>query len=638
MAQPDSPTPATVSDSSAPTRIRRNVACVRCRDAKVKCNASVNPGQPCVRCSKLNLPCVVDKSHKRTTKRSKLEELAAEVRTIKEAVSPRSRSDTLLEGSSVAVPQLPTSRLDLYARLPSNPIASALPSSSSASEPAVSGDLPALTPQSYTTPSASAGLPTQPRALGSRVFSAEDIDYYFTRFFEHFHPHLPIVRTRNPDECYKSAPVLFWAILTVTCRRYGKGDGVFQFLVEKIPSEIWAAVAQPPLRPPTINAILLIATWPLPTIRFMSDPSHIFASIALNSCYTIGLHTGRGAHPEFNAPLYNIQTTDEEATYTWAASNIIYQRVSSYLGCPSTTPVFGKALDSVLDGTGHCSVPRSFVVHLETARFSSRLSRTAIACLEDTPGISHHVVSQMEEEFIKLNRLLYPDNPDVDNFTMLMTLLDLQLLYLMPLPGFSDETLKRNVIKCYNTAENLVRLALKLEREAGFLTHAPHFVFRALLAASCVCISFFLSPTGRSIGVEAGESLIDEVIVAMRTCSVQEGDLAGRATNMMERYWSVRHHFSNTDVWKLGLSSFTHRLGASLVFDCIRKWKTEVEHVRSSGPAGPSGQDVALPPPGAMTGPYNPGLGAADSLQRIDWNAFMEDFDWSFTSNYLNVP
>ena len=30
-------------------------------------------------------------------------------------------------------------------------------------------------------------------------------------------------------------------------------------------------------------------------------------------------------------------------------------------------------------------------------------------------------------------------------------------------------------------------------------------------------------------------------------------------------------------------------------------------------------------------------LGLADPFQQFDWSAFMDDFDWSFTSNYLGA-
>ncbi|KAK1765730.1 hypothetical protein QBC33DRAFT_495072 [Phialemonium atrogriseum] len=647
MARASESAPAIENESPAPApaRIRRNTACVRCRDAKVKCNASLNPNQTCSRCSKSGLPCVFDRNHKRASGRSKLEELAAEVRNIKEAVGPRALSAAMATPPvRQELPSLPLADSQPFTNhlIPSSTVSNV---TASFTAPGLGGFLQVQTPSltTYTTPSPPSGLPAEPRALGSRVLPSEDIDYYFTKYFDHFHPHLPVVRTRDPNACYKSGPLLFWAIIVTACRRYARDEGIFQFLVDSISSEVWAAAAQPPLRPPTISALLLLVTWPLPTIRFISDPSNIYAGIALNSCLTIGLQTGKGCRPEFCGPLYRLETTDEEATYTWAACNILCQRISSYIGYPSTASLFGKSIDRVLDGTISWTVPRSFIIQLETARFSNRLSKTVAACLEEAPGVSHHLVAQMEEEFAKLQKFSYPDNADQDNFTLLLTLLDLQIYYLMPLPGFSEEILKRNVLRCYNTAQSLVRLALKLQRDTAFLTHAPHFVFRALLAASCVFLTFQLSSYALAFEGDSGEALIGDALAAMRACSVQEGDLPVRASNMMEKYWSVRHRIPKSDDWKSGPSCFAHRLGASIAFDCLRKWKKELEQVRSSASNLPE-QGPGLPEADATTFAEGPqaSLGTAeeglnDNLQQLDWNAFMDDFDWSFTSNYLNV-
>jgi transcriptional regulatory protein LEU3 len=137
---------------------------------------------------------------------------------------------------------------------------------------------------------------------------------------------MPIVRKQDPDACYISAPVLFWAIIVTACRRYAKHESTFKFLVDSISSEILGAVASVPVRPPVINALLILITWSLPTIRFMKDPTYLYTGIALNSCLFLGLHTGKGSYLEFDSPKYQIGTTDEEATYTWAACNIISQR------------------------------------------------------------------------------------------------------------------------------------------------------------------------------------------------------------------------------------------------------------------------------------------------------------------------
>jgi len=147
-----------------------------------------------------------------------------------------------------------------------------------------------------------------------------------SRYFEHFHPYLPIVRSRDPDAIYKRGPVLFWAIIMTACRRFARDDTVFQFLIDSLLPEIWSSVSQPPLRLPIINSLLLLATWPFPTIRFLSDPSMIFAGIAMNSSFLTGLHTGQGGHSEFKGANCIKRDTDEEAIFTWAGCAIISHR------------------------------------------------------------------------------------------------------------------------------------------------------------------------------------------------------------------------------------------------------------------------------------------------------------------------
>ena len=152
------------------------------------------------------------------------------------------------------------------------------------------------------------------------------IDDDYRRYFEHFHAYLPIVRTRDPDTCYRRGPVLFWAIIMTACRRFARDDTAFQFLIDSLLPLIWCSVSQPPLHLSIINAILLLATWPFPTIRFLTDPSLIFAGIAMNSSFLTGLHTGRGSHSEFKSAMHELDTTDEEATFTWVGCAIISHR------------------------------------------------------------------------------------------------------------------------------------------------------------------------------------------------------------------------------------------------------------------------------------------------------------------------
>lgn len=345
----------------------------------------------------------------------------------------------------------------------------------------------------------------------------------------------------------------------------------------------------------------------------MTDPTYIFTGAALNSCLYLGLHTGRGSFGEFGTPKYRLESTDEEAIYTWSACNIVsqrlvqppvhvgsleltYRRVSSYIGYPSVAPFSGHSMDKVLCGHNPYNMPRGFKIALQAAKFSNKLSKTVAACLEDAMGISHHLVDQAEEEFLRLQRSLHPGVPDADDFTLRSVLLEVHVLHWLPSPGTSDETLKRNVTKCFHTAEGLVRLALQLERNFSFLSHSPHFVFRSLLAAACAIIGFLRSPYAPSGAdeIKAADILVRDSLAALRACSVMDGDLCMRGPLMMESYWSMKDRMPRWDTRQLGTVNFTHRLGASIVYDCLGTWKREVERVRESAGVVPPSQSKLL--------------------------------------------
>jgi len=174
-------------------------------------------------------------------------------------------------------------------------------------------------------------------------------------------------------------------------------------------------------------------------------------------------------------------------------------------------------------------------------------------------------------------------------------------------------------------------------------------------------MSVHLSSYTKGFQADTVGPLIKEALRAIRICSVQDNDLHVRCGGMLEKYWEMKAHIPRSDS---GVSVYTHRLGASLTFDCLRRWKKDVEQARDANGLGfanggsvgvsganfPEGNEVIResflrPPPwnrtnvaateeGPRPGP-NADLGLADPFQRFDWNAFMDDFDWSFTSSNL---
>ncbi|KAF3345869.1 Cytosolic Fe-S cluster assembly factor nar-1 [Verticillium dahliae VDG2] len=242
-----------------PTRIRRNTACTSCRDSK---------------------------------------ELEKEVLTIKNAVqnapgltpspTPHGRLSGPASGPS---PNLsPTT----YSSLPERPRAP-LPALPSPQNPEREARLAPAT-GAYLTPTSEPRQPTQPRALGSKVLPAEEVEYYFDQYFKHFHPYFPIVRIRKPNRVYAACPILFWTIITVACRAYACDAELFSFLAQNLPREVWAVAMTPPLDLPAINALLVLSAWRFPSAKNSGDPSSSYVAIAMNASLMPGLHTGRGAH------------------------------------------------------------------------------------------------------------------------------------------------------------------------------------------------------------------------------------------------------------------------------------------------------------------------------------------------------
>lgn len=600
-----------VATTAPDRRMRRGTACVSCRDAKVRCNPSLQPSQPCQRCAKLHLDCVVDKSHKRMSRKSKLEELVQEIQTIKQTVGvgqPVGQSVELC-GTQISTHKAvyPQQQVTTPFRDPeSQPFG--IPS------PGVNR----IPPSSIQTPATTLVSelhiePSLPRALGSQPFSGEDIDYYFGRYFEHFHPYMPIVRHRDPNKCYESGSILFWTIILTACRRYAKNDQVFPFLIDAVRRELFSAISVLPLTLPAVNSLILICTWVFPNVRFVNDPTPLFSSVAMNTSLLLGIHLGKGSIPEFGFGVFRNDFSDEEASYTWSGYNIVSQRVSACMGLPPLGCLFNQTIQNIIDGKTQFQVPSSFRVLLECQKFSHRLSKTMAAFLDESRGVSAQIVQQLEDEFDMIRGLICSERADdLDRFNALLVLQEIQAYYLMPLPGYDSEGLKRNISKAYTTAQTVITEALDLEKNHGFLKHLPHFYFRSILLSICIIFKTLRSSYVDFLGKEKVRQRASDAISVCRASVVTEADLPHRLANLLESFWAL----SQTTKWhEEPTSIFHHRLGASVTFDCLKRWKDDMQK-----------RPKCQPPPSEVGEP--PLVLGNDALTNIDWS-FLDDFDWN---------
>ncbi|KOS19616.1 Regulatory protein LEU3 [Escovopsis weberi] len=603
-----------VSASSHDERTRRNVACINCRNSKVRCKTSLVLGQPCQRCAKLELPCVVDKTHKRVTKRSKLELLEQEVRAIQQAVHQGTEPTT----SSTDVSPL------VAGPRPSGP----------ASHPAALLEDPPTSLHAPIFPihaSPKTG-PTEDRVLDERRISGEDIDYYFAMFFQHFYPFAPLLRKKIPDECFHAQPMLFWIVLYIACRRYSRDPGLVTVLYNHINKNIWAMLSIPALGLEEIHAILLACMWPFPTTRLATDPGSMLANIAMNAAMMLGLHTGRGSHPQFCLGLRNpLTSTDEEASATWAACCIVVQRNSTIAGHPPPSFQFS---DLRCIKTLEACYWADLLTLYDLQKFLNRFHTAMFAQIAASNSIPEGIIRMWELELEVLKPTIVRYDTEISRIRVLSSMLEVQLYHFQgqSMTPPLDTNLQINILRAFNTARAVILNAVDLQARRQLLTHATNCVFRSIADAACLII-YLLHCAGAQPDIAPLElqMLGQQACAAVGLCSVSEEDVPYRMHSLMDMFWK---HRDMLPMFQSLPPSWIERCGAGLMFACLERFKASLLTIQHNSESikstmkmiNPSRVDLTAK--GITTMPNekpDPNGLLPDPFQDIDWNMLMDD-------------
>ncbi|GJN66659.1 hypothetical protein PLICBS_000678 [Purpureocillium lilacinum] len=599
----------------------------------------------------------------------KLEQLEQELRSIKQVVNPAAGGQTTWT---------PPSPRATYSALPEQtPAAGAAATATSLSAGASNGVAPGLRPQPqvptpHSEPPATASSlgpsqhgserraktgPTESRMLGSLVVSGDDVDWYFSKFLQCYHPFVPILRKKDPDECFEASPTLFWVILYVACRRYPRDRAIFSALIDHVSRDIWQMISVPAMNLESIHALLFLCTWPLPNIRFVTDPSSMFAGIATTSAKLLGCHTGRGSHPHFSVGMrQHFQSNDEEAASTWLACCLLSQRTTSSIG------IFPPAIqnnDTQCRRVLESHIWTDLLAMYETQLFLNRFHSAMAAQISANGGVPNTMVAMWETEFESLKPLLVRYDTDISRFCLLAAQLEIQSHYFIPLPSQQQHntaagatsppppSLKANTVRVFNTSRALIALSLDLESRTHFLTHAPQWALRSNVDAAAIIVATLASAAAPQMDPTEADALAQRACGALLRCSVRDTDLPHRACIIMETFWSVRDL-----VPQIGPApgAWPERLGAGVTYWCLERFKFGLRAAQSStdrvnkaldvmqprfssntAAAGPSTAPHAnaVATSGAANGPVQaPNQGSTDPFQEVDWSMFMDDFGW----------
>ncbi|CAJ0541935.1 Ff.00g082990.m01.CDS01 [Fusarium sp. VM40] len=564
---------------------------------------------------------------------SKLELLEQELRSIKEAVQPKSNANStpISQTNNTVFPM----QID---RTPSTTNGATFTSSNHLQPPQQPQQPQQPQPFVPSAPLLEKTEATKPRIINGQLVSGQDIDWYFERYLECFHPYLPILRKKDPDQCFETSPTLFWTIIFIACRRYAKDQLLVTALLNSLNQDIWKLLQAVVLDLESIHALLIICSWPFPTIRFVTDPSPTYIGSALNGCMLLGLHTGRGSHPSFLiGGRQHMACTDYEASITWIFCCILAQRVSTANGYP---PPFLQHNDTKCKDNVKDALAPELMTLFELQKFSNRLHTAMAAQISSNNGVSDSVVRTWEDELELLKPIVTHAETDCSRFIILIAQLEVQAYYFVSPPDQRPNFI-HNVLRLYNTSQNLINIAHTLESTSQLLTHNTQWIYRALVDAGCILLSMLHSNASpQHISEPDADAIAEQVLSILRTCSVRENDLPKRASIILETFWSVR---SVLPKWDIPVGAYPDRLGAATSYWCLTRFKHALQEAKKSTDSAQRGLDVFISrTPLENTNNQNSVSinanatnvqdetvdNAVDPFQGIDWSMILDDFGW----------
>ncbi|KAH0597141.1 hypothetical protein MHUMG1_05451 [Metarhizium humberi] len=542
----------------------------------------------------------------------KLEQLEQELKSIKQVVQPATNGAV----QSAWTPPSPRAAIP------------ALPEQKPASAAAINTTTPQTpTPQ----PESSIGQghpgqsserrlktgPTEARILGNHIVSGEDIDWYFAnhapsahtkspRYLQHFHRFVPVLRKKDPDDCYEANQTLFWLVIYVACRRYARDRSLFPLLTDHLEKNIWTMSSVPALDFDAVHALLILCTWPMPNIRFVVDTSPTFAGIATTTALGLGCHTGQGKNSQFLVGLrQNFHATDEEASSTWLACCMLSQRTAAGIGIP---PPYIQHSDSKTKAVLDASQWVDLIVMHDVQRFLNRFHTSMFTQVTAHGGVHESEVAMWETEFESLKPLITKYDSDISRFCLLAAQLEIQLCYFIWPPNTAVPSIKSHAVRVFNTARSIVAHSLDLETRIQFLTHCPQWAIRTNVDAACIIISILHSDCSPGMSEPDADLLVQQACGAVLRASVRDADLAHRASIIMETFWSIRNLVPS---FGAAPGARPDRASAGVTFWCLGKFRTALRDAQNS------------------TDRVNKALEMMHPIQDVDWTMFMDDFGWA---------
>lgn len=659
----DKMSPLLASKQSRPVTL-----CTFCRQHKIKCNASDNYPNPCTRCNKMGLKCEID-PHFKPKKGSQIQMLIGDVEELKSKIEMLSKNEHLLTqalnqhnlfmlhnlspSGSHKIAHLakaylghntPNSAIDQFAgghftppappsgpslvpasqtayQLPSNAINDATGSGQAITSLALvihansTDNSPATfasdTHGNYTqSPEEHVGIHGETYTefiLGDVRLALEKADELHDRFMTKFLPFLPILTSSSATELYSKSQLLFWTVM-LTSLLSEPDPGLYMLLATLIKQlAIETCWIRTPRSTHVVQALIILAIWPLPNEKVLDDASYRFVGLAKNLSLQLGLHRGGEFIQEFSRTQVNLgPNSDIWRTRSWLAVFFCDQFWSSALGLPPSINTTDYLLENARVDQ---SLPANFRCLISLSIFQCKLVNVMGISVTRSDGLlepSNRAASlnildrELERLKFKLNIM------EGSAIEMYYLYLRLMICCFAFLPGTPIEDQVKYVSTAYLSATRVITIASQLVSVNYIsLIELPIYVRQAITYSAFILFKLHLSRYLIEKYVDSARQSIVTVHRLFRNTLSSWKDLQNdlsRTAKVLENlnivlytYPQIFNDDESTSTEGSIISRMRSHLTASLFYDlvwCIHEARRRTLQKKESGEEDDSGIKV----------------------------------------------
>ncbi|KAJ5555850.1 hypothetical protein N7461_004320, partial [Penicillium sp. DV-2018c] len=543
-------------------------ACTMCRQQKAKCDVW-HESVPCSRCRKRNLECTIDDSFTRVHKRRRYIELEHENEQWRQQL--QNSRQLIATSLPAALPTVPA------------PIAE----SAVIKPDAHLGDPRALM-QSY--PQHQRPLPdstqvaimgdddgTCPRSLKNVTVTGGEVDELYQIFFRHYASFLPILDAQTrPNTYYAQSPFLFWAILGVSSRSYGRNPTLQFALAQEVTEMAFMSVLStcPPWH--IIQGLLILLTWPFPKEN-RPDVTFPMSGMLLHVAMQNGFHIPMSSHEFSRVKIPAPSELDMvRRSELWAHCVLVYQRSCLIKGqSPRNVVTFAQ------DTTQRQMLFDMIAPHLvQKLRCQEVLGK----CCEEV--LQNGVRAMTLEQELALDVLLQKFEGEVDDIALQAVVEDERyylLLCRMAIQSFhfyKTQTIATSgcLPRLIVTACNLVDYVQALADRTGYLFMVPVQVSFGLLLASMSLLRILKSHLASS-GLDTSRAQVTffAAINLAKRMSTDRSDTAAKTVAVLTQLWNSDKAFRKADGSDYTALRIRSRLILSHILDSVWWWRDEFD-------------------------------------------------------------